>query len=124
MSMRTERVGGEIRKVLADLLTRGDIKDYRLTGIINITDIEVSGDLRHARVYFSLIGQHDEKSAAAHQEGLNHAAGYIQRQVARRLRLRRTPLMQFELDGSFEYAEHIGRLLNALDIPPEEDGRE
>ena len=106
-SRRAERVAEAVREVVADLLLR-EIKDPRV-GMITVTSVDISPDLKHAKVYFSSVGD-----AAAHQRslsGLRSAAGFIRAQVTRRLQLRRAPELTFAFDPSLEMAERLAALL-------------
>jgi ribosome-binding factor A len=112
MSRRTERVAEALQAVIADLLLR-EIKDPRI-GLVTVTGVKVSPDLRHARVYFSCLG--DAARRAETLRGLTSAAGFMRTQVARSLKLRVAPEIGFEFDPSLEQAERISRLLK--DVPP------
>ncbi|HSP98775.1 MAG TPA: 30S ribosome-binding factor RbfA [Candidatus Dormibacteraeota bacterium] len=115
MSRRTDRVGEAIQELVARLLLR-DIKDPRI-GLITITAARVSPDLRHARIYFSSLG--DEEQRTRSLRGLRSAAGFIRGQIARQLNLRVAPEIVFEFDPSLEEAERLSRLLK--DSPPSDD---
>ncbi|MBF0153548.1 MAG: 30S ribosome-binding factor RbfA [Magnetococcales bacterium] len=119
MSVRTERVRVQIRREIADMLERGEVKDPRLTGLVSISDVEVSRDLSYATVYYSILGV-DATDAAG--EALNHAAGFVRSRLARRLKIRQIPILRFTRDTSFEYGNQIDRLLQSLHIPPTEEG--
>lgn len=96
-----------MREVIAELLIR-EVKDPRVR-MVTLTTVEVSPDLRHARVYYSTIGD-----AAARQRagaGLESAAGFLKAQLARRLRLRFAPDILFIADPSLEHADRIAALL-------------
>lgn len=112
MTRRTDRVAEALQELIAGLLLR-EIKDPRI-GLVTITGVKISPDLRHARVYFSRLG--DEAQRAQSLRGLNSAAGFIRSQIARRLSLRVAPQIAFEFDGSLEQAERLARLLR--DTPP------
>jgi ribosome-binding factor A len=114
MSRRTDRVGEAIQALVADLLVR-EIKDPRI-GLVTITAARVSPDLRHARVYFSCLG--DEEQRTRSLRGLRSAAGFIRSQIARQLNLRTAPDVVFEFDPSLEQAERLSRLLK--DPPPDD----
>jgi len=107
MSRRTDRVAEALQKLIADLLLR-EIKDPRI-GLITVTGVRVSPDLRHARVYFSCLG--DDAKRAESLRGLRSAAGFVRSQVARSLNLRVAPEIIFEFDPSLEQAERLSRLL-------------
>lgn len=113
MSRRTDRVGEAIQALVADLLVR-EIKDPRI-GLVTITAARVSPDLRHARVYFSCLG--DEEQRTRSLRGLRSAAGFIRSQIARQLNLRTAPEVVFEFDPSLEQADRLSRLLKE---PPDD----
>src|SRR5262245_417735 len=112
MSRRTDRVAEAVQALVAELLVR-EIKDPRI-GLVTITGVKMTPDLRHARVFFSCMGD-DAQRAQSHQ-GLTSAAGFVRSQVARRLGLRVAPQIVFEFDSSFEEAERVARLLK--ETPP------
>jgi ribosome-binding factor A len=118
MSHRVERVADAIREVIAQLLLRG-IKDPRI-GMATITGVRLTPDLRHARVYFSVIG--DEASRAKTLAGLRSAAGFIRNQIGKKLSLRVAPEVIFELDPTYAQAERVSQLLkDSLPEPPPSD---
>jgi len=118
MSHRVERVADAIREVIAELLLRG-IKDPRV-GMATITGVKLTADLRHARVYFSVIG--DEASRAKTLAGLRSAAGFIRNQIGKKLSLRIAPEVIFELDPTYAQAERVSQLLKeSLPEPPPSD---
>ena len=104
---RAERVGEAVREAIADMLLR-EIKDPRI-GMITLTAVEFSDDLRHARVYFTCMG--DEASRRRSLSGLRSAAGFIKTQLTRRLHLRYAPDIEFVFDASVEGAERLANLL-------------
>jgi ribosome-binding factor A len=107
MTRRTDRVAEALQELIAELLLR-EIKDPRI-GLVTITGVKITPDLRHARVYFSSLG--DETQRAQSLKGLNSAAGFVRSQVARRLNLRVAPQIACEFDDSFEQADRLSRLL-------------
>jgi ribosome-binding factor A len=107
MTERMRRVNEAMREVLSDALTQ-DLKDPRV-GFVTVTAVETSPDLRHARVYVSVLGDDDERRASI--DGLQSAHGYLQRRVAMELRLKHTPQVSFEEDTTALRAERIERLL-------------
>jgi ribosome-binding factor A len=115
MSQRMERVAGEIREVIGEMVARSAIKDPRVrgAGLITITYVRVSGDLRQARVFFTVHGGDDE-SLNKVRIGLQSAAGYMRRQVGERLRLKVTPELIFEVDQMLEQEAHIEQLLREV----------
>src|SRR3989442_15694855 len=106
---RMRRVDAAVRHVIGDAVAQ-DLKDPRV-GFVTVTDVRTSSDLRHARVYVSVLGTPDEREASI--EGLRSAHGYLQRQVARELRLKNTPELDFVLDDTAEKAFRGEELLDA-----------
>ena len=104
---RMRRVDVAMRQVLGDALAQ-DLKDPRV-GFVTVTDVKTSPDLRHARVYVSVLG--DEDAVEASLEGLRSAHGYIQGRVASELRLKNTPTLQFEHDDTAARAQRLEQLL-------------
>lgn len=114
------RVNEDIRRVLSALLR--DMKDPRLQqGMLSITEVDTTGDLRFAKVYISVLGQADEKEL---KKGLRSASGYLRRELGARLDLRYTPELIFELDGSIARGAEISRLLNELENKERSDADE
>ncbi|MBF0191273.1 MAG: 30S ribosome-binding factor RbfA [Magnetococcales bacterium] len=119
MSVRVDRVRGEIRKELAAMLQRGDIHDPKVAmSLISITDVTLSRDLHYAVVHFTAMGQ---ELAEVHS-GLRRAAGFMRARVGRALGLRLAPELRFEPDLSFKRAEQIESLLKTIDIPSADGG--
>jgi len=107
---RTAQVGGLIQQEISELLVR-KIKDPRLE-MVTITGVEVSPDLKLARVYFSRFGNPDDVQRGL--EGLQSAAGFIKRELGHRMKLRRIPDLEFKQDTSFEYGDRIESILKDL----------
>lgn len=103
---RQERVAEALREEISDLL--GELKDPRV-GFASVTRVEMSPDLRHARVYVSVLG--DESQKRATMEGLRSATGFIRSEVGRRVRLFRTPEIAFHLDESLEKGARVLKLI-------------
>ncbi|MCD6352584.1 MAG: 30S ribosome-binding factor RbfA [Proteobacteria bacterium] len=110
---RAGRVSHLIRKEVADMLTR-DVKDPRI-GMVSITDVEVSRDLRHAYIYYSRLGT--KKEIKDSTIGLKRATKFIQGQLGRRINLRYTPIIEFRFDDSLEYGSRIDKLLSTISNP-------
>ena len=112
MSQRTERVAGEVRAVLGEVLARDEIKDPRVRGVglITVTHVRISGDLRYARALFTVHGL-DEAGLERVRAGLDHAGGFLRAAIARRLRTKVTPAITFEIDHVFEQAARVEGLL-------------
>ena len=106
---RMRRVDEAVRAVLSDAIA-SDLKDPRI-GFVTVTGVKTSPDLRHARVYVSVLG--DERVRAASLEGLRSAHGFLQRRVASELTLKHTPTLTFEYDDSVDRGMRISQLLDA-----------
>jgi ribosome-binding factor A len=105
---RHERVGEEIAHEINAMLA-GELKDPRLEGMVLVSEVRVQPDMKHARVFVSTPGtQHEQKEAI---KALEHAAGFIRRELVKRLQLRRLPELHFALDVSQEHVERIEKLL-------------
>ena len=107
---RSERIAEEIRKEVATMLF-GEIHDPRI-GFVTITKAQVSKDLRQAKVYFSMIGNDEEKEKT--MEGLQSASGYMRREIGKRLKLRYFPEITFKFDDSLEYASRIEKIIKEI----------
>jgi ribosome-binding factor A len=118
MSKRYQRRVSElIRGHLMDLLER-KVSDPRL-GMITITDVVVTPDVVRANVHYSILGGAEAQAEA--QAGLESAAGWLRRELGRRLRLRHTPELVFHYDPSLERGEHIASILDELGLGEEEE---
>ncbi|MFQ5477503.1 MAG: 30S ribosome-binding factor RbfA [Candidatus Binatia bacterium] len=104
---RTERVERQLLEELANIVEH-DLYDPSV-GMVTFTSVRVSGDLSHARVYFSRLGTEEEQEQC--RKGLQRAAGFLRRELAHRARLRHTPELVFQFDDTLETAERISRLL-------------
>lgn len=112
-SNRLGRTNDDIQRVLSDLLRR--VKDPRVQqGMLSVTRVETTGDLRYAKIWISVLGEVDEK---AFRKGLKSSAGWLRHELGQALSLRYTPELLFELDHSIEYGAHISRMLSELEVP-------
>jgi len=109
MPDRMRRVNESIRQVLSESI--GQLKDPRI-GFVTITGVETSSDLRHARVYLSVLGA--ERKRAQTLAGLEAARSLLQAQLGRELRLKRTPQLAFEYDPSVERGVRMTKLIDEL----------
>lgn len=109
---RAERVGEAVREVIADMLVR-EIKDPRI-GMVTLTTVELTDDLKHAKVFFSCVGDAAARERSLH--GLRSAAGFIRAQVTRRLKLRYAPEIIFQFDPSLEAADRLATLLRNAQV--------
>ena len=106
-SDRMRRVDEAVRQVLSDAVTQ-DLQDPRI-GFVTMTSVKTSPDLRHARVYVSVLGNDAERAATL--AGLQSAHGALQRRLARELRMKRTPTLEFLYDETTYRAMHLEEIL-------------
>lgn len=110
-SRRPDRVAAAIRESVATFLTEG-VKDPRVTGLVTVTGVDVTRDLRHARIHVSVLGSEAEKRET--MEGLASVAGHLRARLGRTLRLRVTPELEFRYDPTIERAARIDSLLEQV----------
>ena len=111
MARRVERVNQLLREELSHLAQR-QLKDPRLRTLMTITEVDVSPDLRHARVYVSVMGDAEEQQAAI--EALSAAAGFLHRALRGRLKLRHVPDLHFQHDRAMEHGSHLLTLIDQV----------
>ncbi len=116
--LRIEKLQELIKQEMSKMLLK-EIKDPRI-GFVTVTDVEMTGDLREAKIYVSIMGGDEQIKESL--EGLQSALGFIRREIGKRIRLRFTPEISFALDKSLDYSEHIQKLL--LQIEKERDSVE
>jgi ribosome-binding factor A len=116
MSERMRRVNEAVRAVVADAV--GDLKDPRI-GMVTVTGVRVTADLKEATIYVSVLG--NEKKRAATLAGLESAHGVLQARINRELSLRRTPTLAFAYDDAVERGVRMTKLIEdlAATLPPE-----
>ncbi|MBO9128863.1 30S ribosome-binding factor RbfA [Bacillus sp. 165] len=117
MKLRASRVGEQMKKELGDIIGR-KIKDPRI-GFVTVTDVQVSGDLQQAKVFISVLG--DEEQRQNTLKGLAKAKGFIRAEIGQRIRLRKTPEIQFEFDESIDYGNRIETLLHQLNSESQQE---
>ncbi len=110
MSMRVERVSALIKEELCKIF-REKIRDPRV-GFLTITNVDLTADLRSARVYFSVIG--DDKVKKDTLDVIRKASGFIRGQLGSRIRIKFTPELTFMLDNSLEHSQHIDDILKKI----------
>ena len=118
---RTDRVAEAIREEVATFLAE-DVKDPRVVGLVTVTAVEVTRDLRHAKVFVSVMGSDTERAATF--QGLDSVAGHLRAHVGRALRLRLAPEISFRPDESVAHAARIETLLAQLNDAKRNDGRD
>jgi ribosome-binding factor A len=118
MSERVVRVGEALKAAVSEVLLRG-IKDPRVTGLVSVTDVWVSGDLREARIFVSIYG--DERVRRETLRGLRSSQGYVRREIAQRISARVTPSIEFHLDDAIERGTRVLKAMREAGI--DVDGR-
>ncbi len=118
MSLRTDRVAEAIREELMTIIQR-ELKDPGI-GVTSITHVEVSGDLRHASVLFSVLGDEEERNRTL--EALERAKKFIRSELGKRVKLRFTPELAFKLDESLEERLRIAKILDEIKEKETHDG--
>ena len=118
-SNKLARTNDDIQFVLSKLIN--EVKDPRVQqGMISVTRVETTGDLRYSKVWLSVMGMRDEKEF---KKGLKSASGWLRRELGNSMNLRYTPELVFEVDPSIKYGAHINEVINSLDIKPDEEDR-
>jgi len=108
--VRNSRVGEQMKKELSQIIQR-EIKDPRI-GFVTVTGVEVTGDLREAKVFISVMGNEEQKQNSV--QALQKAKGFIRTELGRRVQLRHIPDLIFKMDESIEYGSKIENLLNDI----------
>ncbi|MBQ3040243.1 MAG: 30S ribosome-binding factor RbfA [Clostridia bacterium] len=113
---RRNRINDAVKEEMAMILR--DVKDPRIAGaLVSITGANVSGDLKFAKIYYSVLGADPAEVGKA----LKNASGFFRSELARRINLRITPELSFENDSSAEYGANISSILKTLDIKPDDE---
>lgn len=110
MGRRSERVEGQLKKEISKILQE-DLKDPRI-GFVTITRIDLTDDLRYARIYFSILG--DDLAKEEGLKGLKSAIGFIRKLIAERMELRYVPELYFKLDNSIEYSINLEKTFERI----------
>jgi ribosome-binding factor A len=117
MSHRIERVNALIQREISELIQR-ELRDPRLHEFIVVTEVDTSPDLKYAKIYISCIsGQQEEEKILS---VLNSAAGFLRTELAKKVRLRYTPELNFIWDNSIEHGDKILRLLDQVNAEHQE----
>ena len=109
---RTDRVEEEIKKVVSKIIDNG-IKDPRVNGLISVTKVDVSKDMKYCKIYVSMLGTKDKEEAL---KGLDSAKGVVRKEIGDRIRTFNTPEVKFIYDDSIEYGQHIDNIISSLNI--------
>ncbi|UFP95123.1 30S ribosome-binding factor RbfA [Gloeobacter morelensis] len=117
---RPARVGELIKREVSDMLLKGQIKDPRVgAGLVSVTDVEVTGDLRQAKIFVSIFGTPEAQKLT--MTTLAEVTGFVRQEIGHRIRLRYTPEIAFVQDRSLERGARITRLID--EIRAEEEAR-
>lgn len=120
---RPSRLAESIKEEVSKMI-REDIKDPRL-GFVTVTDVEVADDLRHAKVFVSILGKEEEIKES--MEVLKRASGFVRSELSKNIRLRYVPEISFRYDHSIERGAHISKLLREVIVegdPSDEEDKE
>ena len=110
-SVKNTRINAEVMKELS-LIISGEIKDPRISSMTSVVSVEVAPDLKTCKAYISVLG--DEEAQNSTLEGLNSAASFIRKELARRVNLRNTPEIKFIIDQSIEYGVRMSKLIDEV----------
>ena len=118
-SHRPQRLAEEIRKVVSEMLIRGDLKDPRFKGMIGISGVDISSDGSYATLYITTLSYTPgvEMSAEEKQgilEAFKHSSGYIRSQIDKAVKVRYVPELSYKFDESFEYGAKMDKILDNL----------
>jgi ribosome-binding factor A len=108
---RTSRLAEEIKKIVSNII-QNEIKDPRVPMLTSVTRVDVTRDLRYAKVYVSVFGDEETKKKCI--EGLKSAAGYVRKEIGSKIKARYTPEVIFEVDQSIEHGMHISKIISEL----------
>jgi len=108
---RIDRISEEVKRELSDII-RNSVKDPRISPMFSVVKVETTRDLRHAKVYVSILGAAEDKENTI--EGLKRASGFIRKELGNRLDIRYIPELHFVLDSSIEYSIEISKKLEEL----------
>ena len=116
---RMNRIDEELKKEISNIINY-ELNNPKVTGLISVTNVKVTPDLRYARVYVSIINAKNKKATLA---ALKQSSGYIRTLIAKKINLRMTPEIIFEFDDSIEYGAKIDSIINeiAKDLKPQDD---
>ncbi|ACB85028.1 30S ribosome-binding factor RbfA [Natranaerobius thermophilus] len=118
--MRKEKLQEELKKIISDILQR-EVKDPSV-GFVTVTSVDLSGDLRHAKVFVSILGEKENQQDSL--RGLEKATGFIRSELGKRVRLRHVPEIVFKFDESIEHGDHINKLLKQMNLGEDNEDNE
>lgn len=108
---RSGRINEEVKKTISNII-QNEIRDPRFTAMVSVTKVDVTKDLRYAKVYVSILGKEAEQKEAL--AIIKNSASFIRKELAKGVKLRNTPEVIFELDNTIEYGMHIDALLEKI----------
>ncbi len=117
---RTERIEEEIKKVASKVISQ-ELKDPRISGLISVTKVDVTKDLKYCKIFVSILGADDIDTV---MDALKSGSGIVRRAIGSNIRMHSTPEVLFQFDNSMEYGAHIQNVINELNITPIEDDEE
>lgn len=119
---RSGRLGEEIRKIISNMLLRGDLKDPDINPITSITAVDVTSDGSYATVYLSVMGTDEEKKATV--SALKRASGFIRNNIGKSVKIKHVPELIFKIDTTLEYGMHISKLIDDLNKDNKKSGED
>lgn len=117
VTRRIARLNEQVRSDVAELIAR-EMRDPRVAGLISVTAAELTPDLRHARIFISILGSVEEQKATF--QAIKSAAGFLRTQLAARMTTKRAPELHFERDASIERGQRIMHILHEIEHPEPE----
>lgn len=118
-SVKNIRVNSEVQREMSQII-REDLKDPRIHPMTSVMSVEVTPDLKYAKIFVSVLGDEEEKEKT--MEGLRKSASYARHQLARRMNLRNTPELTFVLDTSIEYGVKMSKRIQELNHGQQDGG--
>lgn len=106
---RTDRIAEEIRKVISEMI-QNELKDPRVKGLISVTKVLLTKDLKFCKIYISVMGADKEEVL----QGVKSGAGYMRKELGNRVQIRILPELQFVIDDSIEYGAHIDKVIRDI----------
>ena len=106
---RTDRIAEEIRKVISEMI-QNELKDPRVKGLISVTKVLLTKDLKFCKIYISVMGADKEEVL----QGIKSGAGYMRKELGSRVQIRILPELQFVIDDSIEYGAHIDKVIRDI----------
>ena len=108
---RSGRLGEEIKKIISEMMLR-DLRDPRIHSLTSVSAVEVTEDNSYATVYLTVMGTEDEKKETV--KAFSSAAGFIRRDIGKKIKIRHVPELSFKIDSSLDYGMHISKLIDEI----------